>query len=77
MKTKELIEALRGVGQRAIIDKPDKDYRVLEEVIQHLREYDELKKVFTDAIDPLMEITAYLLAISNFQDGDINYGRKE
>ena len=36
---------------------------VCEEIIQRLREHDELKKIALDAVDPLIELYNFLIGI--------------
>ena len=68
MKNKELINLIKYNE----LLSPE----VCEEIIQKLLEFDELKKVIHDTVDPLIELTAYLLGVSDFQGGDITYGRE-
>ena len=75
MRTKELIKGLGSIMVDFSLDEKQDD--VIEEVIQELREYGELKKLVQEIIDPLIGLLDYFGKIPNFQKGDINYGRKE
>lgn len=66
MKTKEIIEYLK---EEPLIF----EYR--DEIIQNLREYEELKKLIEEVINPIIELCKYSAKIPNFQEGDIKYGR--
>ena len=69
--TKELVRGLKvAYGNNVTVKK---DY--MDEIIQRLMEFGELKLMLGDVVDPLIELYNYLLAISDYQDGDIKYGR--
>ena len=72
MKTSQLIKNLKYFKDHDIAVQPDQ----IDVILQVLMEFDELKKLANDAVDPIIELYSYLLAISNFQEGDINYGRE-
>lgn len=48
-----------------------------QEIIQRLLEFDELKKLIEEVINPIIELCKYSAKIPNFQEGDINYGREK
>lgn len=48
-----------------------------QEIIQRLLEFDELKKLIEEVINPIIELCKYSAKIPNFQKGDIDYGREE
>ena len=73
MDTKQLIKNLQYFKKHDIAVQPDQ----IDVILQVLMEFDELKKLACDAIDPLIELYSYLLGIFNFQEGDIKYERKE
>lgn len=78
METKELIKVAKLAFEADEDHHGRDDYRAkcLGEIIQKLLEFGELKKLVHDAVDPLIELSSYLLGVSDFQDGDINYGRE-
>ena len=88
MKTKELIEKLKTV--KTSQHQYDVPVRLsdseLDEVIQKLRQLEDIKKMLREMWDLSSErddiqydITEILgdMEVYNFQEGDINYGRKE
>lgn len=71
MKTKELITILERelgtVKSRNVIDI------VRDEIIQRLREYNELKKLIYDCIDPIQDMFSFLISVYQPED-DIEGG---
>lgn len=76
MENKELIKWLNealGEIERPGVWTLGKKYT--KEITQRLREYEELKKLVQEVVDPIIELCKYSAKIPNFQDGDIKYGR--
>ena len=78
MKTKKLISFLKGLDSYGT----KKDIEVMDEIIQKLRQLDDMKQLIgdlldtTNAIDELFELVYFGKdEIKNFQKGDINYER--
>lgn len=72
MKTKELIKMVSRVNVVGGLS-----IEVIDEITQKLLEHNELRKLAYDAVDPLIELFNFLIAISeDYQTGDINYGRE-
>lgn len=68
MKTTDLITTLKAYrndfsssGWAKTLGIEDDE---IDELIQRLLQFDDLKRLFFDTLDPLLELTAYLLAIS-------------
>ena len=75
MENKELIEILKRelgtVESNNVVDI------ARDEIIQRLREHDEIRKIALDAVDPLIELYNFLIGLADEQEGDINYERKK
>ena len=72
MKTSELIEELKWV-----MDVEGEPY---QEIVEKLRQLEDIKKMIGAVVDTLEateDLWCMLFEITNFQKGDINYGRKE
>ncbi len=75
MENKNLIAYIRK-GNKSIYS-PEEQYDYSERIVQRLLEYEELRKLVSEVVDPIIELCKYSGKIPNFQKGDINYGRKE
>lgn len=64
MRTKELIEFLDRIN--LMTDCYDNE--VYGEIIERLRQFDDLKELVTDMVDPLIEAFEFLLNVENFQE---------
>lgn len=77
METKELIKYCKE-----LMEYCDKYYEnngrqeYFREIIQRLLEFDELKELIQEVINPIIELCKYSAKIPNFQEGDIKYGRE-
>jgi len=60
MKTSQLIKNLKYFKDHDIVVQPDQ----VDVIIQVLMEFDELKKVIHDTIDPSIELYSFLFSVT-------------
>ena len=62
MRANKLIEGLRDIEVDHSLSENHES--IVDEVVQSLMEFDELKKVIHDTVDPLIELYSFLFSVT-------------
>lgn len=80
MKTKELIAHLEetdyNFARQGYVEWGTRR-KALDEIIQKLREFDELKRVIHDTVDTAIELYSLLFALTGEDDSEGSFGSME